>query len=397
MLYTILRQLVATVFKVYFRKIYLVGKEKIPSDDPVLISCNHPMAFTEACLLACFLDRPLYFLVRGDVFDSKWDWFLEKTHQIPIYRFRDGFSNMRRNASSFAWAHQALSDGKAILIFSEGNTKLQKKLSPLQKGLARLAFGAFEERNVRDLKIIPIGVNYANGTAFRSDVMIQVGDPVDLGPYLSVFQSDGKAAARRLTEDLYQKMLPLVIHLDRDEDEPLASQLFEALDNQMPDEAWPIVDRDDRRFRREKALADEINRLDTFGIEEARAAYGRQLKEIGDIKSLRRSMKGIILFVLAPIAFLGFFVNLLPFYCAKMMAEKKVRKVEFYTPVRLGLHMVIYIIWMLLMLIVLMYWVGWNALWIVFLLPLAGYVTLIWWEGFCRPVLQTEDFATSHA
>ena len=136
-----------------------MGKEKIPLDKPLLLSCNHPMAFTEACLLACFLDRPLYFLVRGDVFNSKSNWFLEKTHQIPIYRFRDGFSNMRRNASSFAWAHQALSDGKAILIFSEGNTKLQKKLSPLQKGLASLAFGAYEEKDVQGLVIVPIGIN----------------------------------------------------------------------------------------------------------------------------------------------------------------------------------------------------------------------------------------------
>ena len=59
---------------------------------------------------------------------------------------------------------------KTILIFSEGNTRMQKKLAPLQKGLARLAFGAYAEKNVQDIQIVPVGVNYSNGKLFRSDV-----------------------------------------------------------------------------------------------------------------------------------------------------------------------------------------------------------------------------------
>ncbi|MCB0688923.1 MAG: 1-acyl-sn-glycerol-3-phosphate acyltransferase, partial [Saprospiraceae bacterium] len=157
MLYKILRQIVASLFKIYFRKIYLIDSSKVPLKGPVLISSNHPMAFAEACLLACFIDRPLYFLVRGDVFKKGWNWFFNGTNQIPIYRFRDGFSNMRRNRDSFSRAHDALADDKAILIFSEGNTRLQKKLSPLQKGLARLAFGAYAEKNVQHIQVVPVG------------------------------------------------------------------------------------------------------------------------------------------------------------------------------------------------------------------------------------------------
>ncbi|MBK8505414.1 MAG: 1-acyl-sn-glycerol-3-phosphate acyltransferase [Saprospiraceae bacterium] len=126
MLYNILRPIAATLFKIYFRKIYLIDGEKLPLTGPVLLSSNHPMAFAEACLLACFLQRPLYFLVRGDVFKKGWHWFFRGTNQIPIYRFKDGFSNMRRNKESFTRAHDALSEGKTILIFSEGNTRMQK-------------------------------------------------------------------------------------------------------------------------------------------------------------------------------------------------------------------------------------------------------------------------------
>ncbi len=391
MLYKILKQLVATIFKVYFRKIYLVGSEKIPKESPLLLSCNHPMAFTEACLLACFLDRPLHFLVRGDIFDSKWNWFLEKTHQIPIYRFRDGFKNMRRNADSFAWAHQALKDGKVILIFSEGNTKLQKKLSPLQKGVARLAFGAYEEKNVNNLKIVPIGVNYNNGTKFRSDVMLQVGDPIAIQDYLAKYEDDKNVATRDMTTDVHASMKPLVIHLEKDEDEPLASELFEALDAKIPDFPWPILDDDHGRFQREKSLADQINKTDNFTRETAQKMFSAHRDQMVFHSGWSKAWKLVILLILGPIAMIGFAVNAAPFYLAKYIAGNKVKKVEFYTPVRLGLLMILYLIWMGVALVVMSLCVGWKAWLLTLLLPISAYVTIIWWEGFCHYFIRKED------
>lgn len=336
------------------------------------------MAFAEACLLACFLERPLYFLVRGDVFKKGWNWFFEGTNQIPIYRFRDGFSNMRRNRESFARAHEALAEEKAILIFSEGNTRLQKKLSPLQKGLARLAFGAYSEKNVEHIQVVPVGVNYSDGKRFRSDVEIKVGDPILLDNYTDLYDKDAIGAVKEITDDIYDAMLPLVIHIEEKPDEKLADRIFEIYRNASDEYAWPVVDASDTRFNREKEIADKINRLSEKRKDELmdmiRSPYLRSKQVPWKLF--------LILFAGTPIAFIGFILNAIPFYLSKYIANKNVRQAEFYTPVRMGLNLVLYSLWLLINFILLMIFFGWYSLLAIWIYPLAGFITILWKEGF---------------
>ena len=337
------------------------------------------MAFTEACLLACFLERPLHFLVRGDVFKSNWEWFFRWTNQIPIYRFRDGFSNMRRNSESFSKAHEALAEEKAILIFSEGNTKLQKKLSPLQKGTARLAFGAYSELDLPNISIVPVGVNYAAGKEFRSDVAIKIGDPLPLSDYVDLYREDHHEAFRKLTEDLYQSMLPLVIHLDQQTDEELADRLFALYQSRQNELPWPILDNDADRFIQEKAIA---NRLNQFSPEKKSELV--RLMSHEDIERSAPTRWNMILMLIIGFPFFigGFILNAIPFYVAKRIALKKVTQDEFLTPVRLGLIMVLYIVWILLWSIMLILFFGWYGLIAIWLLPLTAYVVILWKEGY---------------
>jgi 1-acyl-sn-glycerol-3-phosphate acyltransferase len=377
LLYNILREIAATLFKIYFRKIYLIDAEKLPLTGPVLLSSNHPMAFAEACLLACFLNRPLYFLVRGDVFKKGWQWFFKGTNQIPIYRFRDGFSNMRRNKESFSRAHEALSEEKAILIFSEGNTRMQKKLAPLQKGLARLAFGAYAEKNVQDIQVVPVGVNYSNGKLFRSDVTIKIGDPLFLNDYIDRNDEDNQEAAKSLTQDLFEAMLPQIIHIENREDERLADRLFEIYGNLANETPWPILDYARTRFEREKEIADQINHLS----EDDKKDLLRLTAHPYELVRRKRWKIYLILLIAMPLALGGLLLNAIPFYISKSIADRKVTQVEFYTPVRMGLMIVLYITWFILCLFILLWLLGWYALIAIWILPLSGFVTILWKEG----------------
>lgn len=390
MIYKILKEIVASIFKVYFRKIYLIDAEKVPEKGPILIACNHPMAFAEACLLACFLDRPLHFLVRGDVFKPRWRWFFDATNQIPIYRFRDGFSNMRRNSDTFAKAHEALANGKAILIFSEGNTKMKKSLSPLQKGTARLAYGAVNYPGGEELQIVPIGVNYADGTRFQSDVMIRVGDPISIRNYLELYKNDHHAGLKEVTNDLYTALVPQVIHLDDLKEQDAFNKLTAAYEYLQPDTPWPVVDPEDTRFRREKHIAKFFNQ----GTHTQKAEMLSLLEKIdtatvaapGKVPAILTSA-GLLLG--APFAIIGFVGNMIPFYAAKWIAESKVRVVEFYTPVRIGLTMVLAMIWYLLCFIILLMLAGFTSLILLPILPLTGYFTVLWfnvWQQWKRRV-----------
>ncbi len=384
MFYSILRQIVATAFKVYFRKIYFVGKEQVPSTGPLLIAANHPMAFSEACLLACFLDRPLHFLVRGDVFKSNWNWFFRLTNQIPIYRFRDGFSNMRKNSDSFDWAYEALADQKAILIFAEGNTKLQKKLSPLQKGVARLAFGAYENRGVGNIQVVPVGINYTDGPVFRSDVMVQIGQPLRVDDYLADFKEDRHETTRSFTSQLHTLMKPLVIHVANSEDEPLANQLFARAADRRAFDPWPILDPDPTPFLEEKRLADQLNQWSERTKENARSSLPKN-RPLARKFILQDVSRIILLLLFLPVALIGFLINSVPFYLAKGICEKKVKQIEFYTPVRITLMIVTFSVYGFLLFTIIAIYFGWHALWILPILMISGYTTILWYELWRNP------------
>ncbi len=345
----------------------------MPKDGPVILACNHPMAFTEACLLACFFDRPLHFLVRGDVFKPRWAWFFRWTNQIPVYRFRDGFANMRRNSESFDQAHRALADGQVILIFSEGNTRYQKKLSPLQKGTARLAFGAFASLQVSKTAILPVGVNFADGRRFRSEVMVQVGEPLWLNYYLAAYERAPTDAIQLLTDDLYSALLSQVIHLEDTADEPLFDRLADGLTAQEFASPWPVIDAASQRFEREKALADCLNAA--TALDKARLQLEldtAERKRAGNFSHDLRLAAGI------PAFMIGYITHAVPFHLATSIARAKVRQLEFYTPVRLGLLLLLTMIWYLLLITISCTLWGARTWLVVLMVPLTGTLALIW-------------------
>ncbi len=79
---------------------------------------------------------------------------------IPIYRFRDGFGKMRRNAEVFEQFVDVLRKNEWLLMFPEGNHELRYTLRTLQKGIARIAFAAQVRRSwEREIPIIPGGTS----------------------------------------------------------------------------------------------------------------------------------------------------------------------------------------------------------------------------------------------
>lgn len=329
------------------------------------------MAFCDACLLACFLDRPLHFLVRGDVFKPSLLWFFEKTNQIPIYRFRDGFSNMRKNAETFSKVYEKLNGGAAVLIFAEGNTKLQKRLDPLQKGPARIGLGAVEKHGL-DLAIVPIGINYTDGSQFRSDVFISIGDPLALDTFDISSNAATKTSIKSLTDILYDRLLPHVIHLNTRAKEDLISPLEELRFPDTRECRWPILDTNRVRFNIQKKLAIDINEMTDLEVERCTTNTKRELGS-----RVKSPVKILWLLILSPLMILGIALNALPFYLAKAIAKNKVGEIEFYTPVRLTLSIFLFLIYLIFLAAIGSVIYGFHAFVFVLLFPLLGYLAVI--------------------
>ncbi|MEK7253838.1 MAG: 1-acyl-sn-glycerol-3-phosphate acyltransferase, partial [Bacteroidota bacterium] len=218
MLYQLTKPFAKLTLAVYFRKIYLSNLDVIPKDKPVIFAANHPTAFIEPCLLACWLDRRLHFLARGDLYLKPWLRRLYDTYGlIPIFRLDDaGYGKLKFNFGSFDRVYNAFKEKKAVMILAEGRTKHEKRLRPIMKGTARLVFGAMEKYGDLDIHIVPTAVNYTNPDQFRSVAMIDFGAPIRASEYLEIYREHPFKAVTQLTREISKRLGERVIHVQNE-------------------------------------------------------------------------------------------------------------------------------------------------------------------------------------
>src|SRR5947208_10910081 len=114
--------LLRIVARVFFRRIEIVGQERVPRDAPVIFAVNHPNALIDPLFLLCFAPRPVSFLAKAPLFRMPViGWFARGFDSIPVYRTQDNYSTSQ-NRDMFAAARALLMRGGAIALFPEGTT-----------------------------------------------------------------------------------------------------------------------------------------------------------------------------------------------------------------------------------------------------------------------------------
>ncbi len=392
MLYFIVRPIARIAFGTYFRKIFLSGVENIPEDAGVILAANHPTAFIEPCVLACWLDRSLHFLVRGDLFNKPfYARLMRSLHMLPLFRQDEsGIQAVRDNYKVLDAMSQALGEGKTVMVLAEGNTRHEKRLRPIRKAVARLAFNAASQFPDREIYVVPVGVNYTYSERFRSEVMIEFGKPMRLSEYRKLYEEKPPRALREFTQELAERLAEKVVIIERKEDEELVERLFVMHRTERQDEPlWPVSLSDDSRFRMEKVIADTVNEMDeerkgqlkekvdtywkalaTSGLTD-RAVYRKRSMHIG------RWLFLILGFV--PFA-LGWLLNYFILWAARKLSLSKVKRVEFQASVAIGVGMGFYLIYLILLMVLGGLLWGWKGVLVAFAVPLLGYFALFYWE-----------------
>ena len=79
MIYAILKILSRLTIWGYFRKVKIVGRERIPKSGPYLFVANHPSAFMDPIVVASSIRPPVYFIAAGEyVGTGLKGWFFNK-------------------------------------------------------------------------------------------------------------------------------------------------------------------------------------------------------------------------------------------------------------------------------------------------------------------------------
>lgn len=216
--YHLLKMYGSSLFHIYFPK-EVVGLDKIDFNDILIFAPNHQNALIDALAVLYTKEWQPVFLARADIFKKP---LLEKILTflkiMPVYRIRDGFSNLQLNDAIFQKTLEILQNKNSLVILPEGNHDGHRRLRQLKKGIARIAFQAEEATgNTMNIKIVPVGLEYTHYYKFGSPMLIRFGEPICVSQYYNRYKENPAVANNELMEELASKMKEQMIHIGSEE------------------------------------------------------------------------------------------------------------------------------------------------------------------------------------
>lgn len=321
-----LARLVAGVF---FRRVEVLGAERIPADGPLVVVANHQNGLVDPVLLLAALPRPVRFLAKSTL------WripvlasILDLAGSIPVFRREDAGADTSRNLAAFARCHELLARGGALALFPEGTSHDRPALQPLRTGAARIALEAEARCGPLGVRILPVGLLFEEKTRFRSRALVVAGEPIAV----AAAAGPEEAAARELTAAVAEGLRRVTLNFASWDQARLvdrAAELF-ASEGDAPSLAAEfsrqqalLAGRDELAARHPErlaalaaAVADYDRHLRAARLTDAQvAAHPRLLPAFA---FLLRSLSGLGLRL--PLALLGIAANALPYQLARLAA-----------------------------------------------------------------------------
>ncbi len=175
--------LVRALVGLFYRRIEVSGLENLPQGGPLLLVANHNNGLVDPMVVLRALPRPVVFVAKSTL------WrvpvlrsLLDLLGCVPVIRRgeedRAISSNVEeRNRGAFERLAAELDRGGCVLIFPEGRSHSDPRLSELRTGAARVLL-----LSRKSPIVLPVGLWFEEKEIFRSDVLVRVGTPVPPPP-----------------------------------------------------------------------------------------------------------------------------------------------------------------------------------------------------------------------
>jgi 1-acyl-sn-glycerol-3-phosphate acyltransferase len=315
------RGLIRLLMRVFYRRIEVVGAERIPTHGGLIVAANHHNSIVDAMILLAVVPRRLRALAKAQLFKHPLIGpFLRTLGALPVHRRQEAGDDPRKNDALFAETTRTLREGGGIIIFPEGRTQPEPVLLELRTGAARMLLAALPAQAT----LLPAGLVFRKPGIFREgDALVLFGEPVSAAALAS---GDPELAARELTERLAHALRELIVEAEDLETLGLL---------EMAEDIWSAHDRhrrgsDERvrwlrwaaeRYRHlarhePERLADYVGRLQRF-IAELHAA-GLSPRALtaprAGVSAVRFALhQAFVLLVGTPLALCGFLIHGLPY------------------------------------------------------------------------------------
>jgi glycerol-3-phosphate O-acyltransferase/dihydroxyacetone phosphate acyltransferase len=337
--------------RVFFRRIEVVGRSRVPREGACVFVLNHPNALVDPAFLLCYAPRRVSFLAKSPLFRMPViGLFIRAMDAIPVYRKQDETGDTAAlNRKTFEHAAKLLRRGGTIAICPEGVSHNEPYLLPLKSGAARIALGAVSaaEGGALDLKIVPAGLYYTAKTTFRSGALLYFGEPIPVEP--AAPGPDGeppREAVRSLSDRVAEGMRALTLNADRHEALAMvarAERIFSAADD-AEDEDESL----ERELRRRRLFVEAYayhrqhspERLEV--LERRVSAYEEELRQAGledprqlspstvaDYARVRKLFARVVVFLLLlPFALAGAALHYPAYKLAGVLATRFARQYD---------------------------------------------------------------------
>ena len=352
--YRLTRVLVWSGITRYFRIRGLDGFDTLPKPGtPAIFIGNHQNGMMDPMPICAFIPQQMHYLTRADVFwNPVFRHLLYGWNQMPVYRQRDRLVDLRlRNDIIFDLCVDRMEAGAAMALFPEGNHNPFPSLRPLKGGLAEmLARGARKHDSLRDIQLIPIGLDYEHYADWRRQLRVRAGAPI---PYADCLNEDGtmdKVAFHARIETAFKKVMVDIQPVDGQQilhdgvrakrTTELNPNAWKAIPAQL--EAWRKRWSDDPAW---SARVTEAHRA-WQDAQQAHPAPGRPEAWGQGPEDVRFRRSWVRL--LDPFARLAQLPTWPIAALIRQRVKKKVRKLEFVSTMRMGFAMVLFpIVWLI--------------------------------------------------
>jgi 1-acyl-sn-glycerol-3-phosphate acyltransferase len=188
MIYNALRWINGVALHWFYRDIRITGRERIPTGVPLLIAANHQNSLVDSLIVAWVMPRRIAMTAKATLTENPLIALLFRiVGVVPLRRVSDearkangASSDRSRNAEAFREILNLLEYRRAVLIFPEGKSHNEVGLEPLKTGLARLALRARDERSLKGVTILPLGLLFEDKGVPGTAIGARVGEPIEL-------------------------------------------------------------------------------------------------------------------------------------------------------------------------------------------------------------------------
>jgi len=381
---------------VFYRRIEVVGAERIPASGGLIVAANHHNSIVDAMILLAVMPRRLSALGKAQLFDHPLIGpFLKLLGALPVHRRQEAGNDPRKNDALFEATTRTLREGGGIVIFPEGHTQPEPVLLELRTGTARMLLAA----QPAAVTLLPVGLVWEKPGIFREGrALVLVGEPVPTQESVELVCTDSQGAARKLTDALTRALRELIV--EAQDLETLG--LLEAAESIWPAEGgarragiervrW-LQQASELHARLQKSaperLAGYVTRLQAFMTE--LAAGGFDLRTLDQPRSVPVATRfagrqAFALFVGAPLWLCGILVHGVPYALVGLALHLIPHTAEEEATDKMAAGLVLYpVFWCLEGWLLWHYGGGWWLAAFLLLLVPAGFVALSWRQRVAR-------------